>query len=632
MSGTGPRVRFDPFELDAPNGVLRKNGLKLKLQEQPFQILVTLLERPGEVVSRDELRRRLWPSDTFVDFDHSVNTAINRLRDALGDVAERPRFIETVPRRGYRFIGRVDPIEPPAAASVVVAAPPAPPARISFVRSRRWRVAIAATATMAVLAWIAVKRIPPHGIGQTPKIMLAVLPLEDLSADRQSSYFGDGLTEDIITELGGLAPQRLGVIARTSVMSYKSNLKGIDQIGRELGVGYVLEGSVRRTADRVRVSAQLIQVRDQTHLWAKSFDRDVRDILALQSDIARAVAAEVAINLARPASEPLRPIESVDPEALDLYLRGREAWNKRTEQDVRASIPLFEAAIRKRPDYARAYAGLADANIVLSAWSLGAWPPAEGYSRARVAATKALELDDRLAEAHTSLAGISAFYDWNAAEALREFRRAFELNPSYATTHHWYAEFLACVGRSDEMLVETAEARRLDPLALIMISSMSTRLAYAGRLAEASAGLQSFTQQHPAFVLARHSLAEVLQAQHRYAEAVAEQEIAAKLSDRMPEELASLAQAYAVAGRSHDASRILAELQERAQHQYVPPYSVALVYAGLGEADRAFGLLGDAYREHSSWLSHLRIDARLNPLRQDPRFRALETRVGLWND
>jgi TolB-like protein/DNA-binding winged helix-turn-helix (wHTH) protein len=409
MSATGPRVRFDPFELDAPNGVLRKNGLKLKLQEQPFQILVTLLERPGEVVSRDELRRRLWPSDTFVDFDHSVNTAINRLRDSLGDVAERPRFIETVPRRGYRFIGRVDPIDPPAATSVVVAAAPAPPARISFGTSRRWRIAIAATATMAVLGWIAVKGIHPHGIGPPPKIMLAVLPLEDLSADHQSSYFGDGLTEDIITELGGLAPQRLGVIARTSVMSYRTNRKGIDQIGRELGVEYVLEGSVRRTADRVRVSAQLIQVRDQTHLWAKSFDRNVRDLLALQSDIARAVAAEVAIKVSRPANEPLRPIESVDPEALELYLRGREAWNKRTEQDVRASVALFEAAIRKRPDYARAYAGLADAYIVLSAWSLGAWPPAEGYSKARVAATKALELDDRLAEAHTSLAGISAF-------------------------------------------------------------------------------------------------------------------------------------------------------------------------------------------------------------------------------
>jgi tetratricopeptide (TPR) repeat protein len=259
-------------------------------------------------------------------------------------------------------------------------------------------------------------------------------------------------------------------------------------------------------------------------------------------------------------------------------------------------------------------------------------PPAEGYSKARAAATKALELDSRLAEAQTSLAGITAFYDWNAAQAHREFRRALELNPSYSTTHHWYAEFLGCLGRPDEMLVETAEARRLDPLAPIMMSSMSTRLIYAGRLAEAGIGLQLFTQQHPEFVFAHHSLAEVLQAQHHYAEAIAEQEIAATRSNRISEELASLAQVYAVAGRSHDARQILAELEERARHQYVPPYSVALVYAGLGEADRAFGLLDEAYREHSSWLSHLKIDTRLDPLRNDPRFHALETRIGLWSD
>jgi TolB-like protein/DNA-binding winged helix-turn-helix (wHTH) protein/Tfp pilus assembly protein PilF len=634
MSGTGLRVRFDPFELDTPNGVLSKSGRKLKLQEQPFQVLVTLLERPGHIVSRDELRRRLWPSDTFVDFDHGLNTAINRLRECLGEVADRPRFIETVPRRGYRFIGQVDPIEPPADVATA-ARPPGPPARGSFRPPRHWRAAIAAIAAAAavgVLGWMATRSFRPRGVAERQRIMLAVLPLEDLSGDPQSSYFGDGLTEDIITELGGLDPRRLGVIARTSVMSYKSNRKAIDQVGRELGVEYVLEGSVRRTADRVRVSAQLIQVHDQTHLWARSFDRDVHDVLALQSDVARAVATGVATNLSPPLSEPLRTVESVDPEALDLYLRGREAWNKRTEQDVRASIPLFEAAIRKRPGYARAYAGLADAYIVLSAWSLGAWPPAEGYSKARVAATKALEFDDRLVEAHASLASISAFYDWNAGEAEREFRRALELNPSYATAHHWYAEFLACVGRSDEMLVETAEARRLDPLALIMIRSMSARLAYAGRLAEAGAGLASFTRQHPEFVFARHSLAEVLQAEHRYADAVAEQEMAAKLSNRIPEELASLAQTYAVAGRSHDARMILAELEGRARHQYVPPYSVALVYAGLGDADRAFSLLDDAYQEHSSWLSHLRIDARLDPLRQDPRFHALENRIGLWSD
>jgi serine/threonine-protein kinase len=352
----------------------------------------------------------------------------------------------------------------------------------------------------------------------------------------------------------------------------------------------------------------------------------------LQSDVAGAVAAEVVVNLPRPANEASRARVSLDPEALDLYFRGREAWNKRTEQGVRASIPLFEAAIKKYPGYARAYAGLADAYIVLSAWRLGAGPPAEGYSKARVAATRALDLDKRLAEAETSLAAISAFYDWNAQEAQREFRRATELNPSYATTHSWYAEFLACLGRSNEMLVETAEARRLDPLAPIMISDASMRLAYAGRLNEASVGLLSFTQQNPEFVFAHHALADVLQAQRRFPEAIAEQETAARLTNRIPEEVASLAQTYAVAGRSGDARRLLTELEARSRHEYVPSYTVALVHAGLGDADRAFELLENAYHEHSSWMSHLRIDRRLDPLRHDPRFRALEARVGLWND
>src|SRR5579864_8683386 len=310
MSGTTLRVRFDRFEVDGPNGVLKKNGRKLKLQDQPFQVLVALLERPAHVVSREEIRSRLWPSDTFVDFDHSLNTAINRLRDCLGDVADRPRFIETVPRRGYRFIGRIDPFE--QAATTVHASSRLP----------GWRVVTGATAIAALLGWLGVKIAHPGDIAQPQKIMLAVLPLEDLSGDGQSSYFGDGLTEDIITELGGLKPKRLGVIARTSVMSYKANRKSIDQIGRELGVEYILEGSVRRAADRIRVSAQLIQVRDQTHVWAKSFDRDIGEVLALQSDVARAVAAEVASNLSRPPNEQLLAVENVDAVALDLYLRG----------------------------------------------------------------------------------------------------------------------------------------------------------------------------------------------------------------------------------------------------------------------------------------------------------------------
>jgi TolB-like protein/DNA-binding winged helix-turn-helix (wHTH) protein len=642
-------VRFEPFELDARHAELRKHGVKLKLQDQPFQLLVRLLERPGELVSREELRTQLWPADTFVDFDHSLNAAINRLRDCLGDVAERPRFIETVPRRGYRFVAPVQRLPSPAVPDALHSdAPqsaskitPGPPASRSV-----WTIgalAIVVAAIVSVATWFGLRNRAPLGSASSERVMLAVLPLDDLSADPQGTYFSDGLTEDIITRLGGLEPRRLGVIARTTVMQYKATKKAIDQIGRELGVQYVLEGSVRRTADRVRVTAQLIQVRDQTHLWAKSFDRDVRDILVLQSDLARAVAMEAAAAMtpSGPAHDRLRAVDnvesvehvesvaSVNPTALDLYLRGREAWNRRTEEDIRASIPLFEAAIRSDPAYARAYAGLADAHAVLASWALGALPPGEGYSKGRAEASRALELDDTLAEAHTTLAAISAFYDWDAANAPKEFRRAIELNPSYAIAHHWYAEHLATVGRFEEMLAESKEAERLDPLSPLMVASDAIRFSFAGRQDEAVAKLRSVTVAHPEFVLAHAWLEEVLEAQGRYADAVTEGETAVELSHAQAERVAALAHTYAVSGRKKEALQALSDLKERARHAYVSAYSVALVYAGLGDVDRAFDSLEEAYREHSTWLSHLRLDHRLDSLRNDPRFRALQIKVGL---
>jgi TolB-like protein/DNA-binding winged helix-turn-helix (wHTH) protein/Flp pilus assembly protein TadD len=624
-------VRFEPFELNARDGELRKHGVKLRLQEQPFQVLVRLLERPGELVTREELRSQLWPADTFVDFDHSLNAAVNRLRDCLGDVAERPRFIETVPRRGYRFVAPVQRTPPPAPPDEIRLDTHQSPLDTRQTPSRAWTagaLALVVAAIVSVAAWFGPKN-AASGRTARERVMLAVLPLEDLNADPQGLYFSDGLTEDIITRLGGLEPQRLGVIARTSVMQYKATKKGIDQIGRELGVQYVLEGSVRRTADHVRVTAQLIQVRDQTHLWAKSFDRDVRDILALQSDLARAVALEAAVNLSGPVHDRLRTVESVNPSALDFYLRGREAWNRRTEEDIRAAIPLFEAAIRSEPGYARAYAGLADAHTVLAAWALGALPPGEGYSRSRAEVSKALELDDTLAEAHTTMAAISAFYDWDAVDAQKEFRRAIELNPSYATAHHWYAEHLATIGRFDDMLAESREAERLDPLSPIIVAGAAIRFSFVGRHDEAVAQLRSVTRSHPDFILAHAFLEEVLEAQGRYADAVGEGEAAVDLSHAKSERLASLAYTYAVSGRKKEALRALSDLKERARHAYVPAYSVALVYAGLGDLDRAFESLEDAYREHSSWLSHMRLDHRLDTLRRDPRFRALQTRVGL---
>ncbi|HWW83947.1 MAG TPA: winged helix-turn-helix domain-containing protein [Vicinamibacterales bacterium] len=638
---SGGVVRFEPFELDARKGELRKHGVKLKLQDQPLQVLVALLDRAGEVVTREELRAQLWPADTFVDFDHSLNAAVNRLRDCLGDGAERPRFIETVPRRGYRFIAPVArmahpngdtavllPAEEPVASAVDVKTPGVP-ARARRPTGREWTLGILVLGVVAMAAWLGMRTSRPGTGATVDRVMLAVLPLEDLSADPQGSYFSDGVTEDIITELGGLEPRHLGVIARTSVMQYRKTSKPIDQIGRELGVQYVLEGSLRRTADHVRVTAQLIQVRDQTHLWAKSFDRDVRDILALQRDLARAVASDVAANFSGTVAESALEREPVNPEALDLYLRGRAAWNRRTEEDIRNSIPLYEAALAKDPRYARAYGGLADAYLVLSSWALGALPPSEGYSKGRIAATKALELDETLAEAHTSLGAISAFYDWNTLEARKEFRRAIELNPSYATAHHWLAEHLATIGQFDQMLVENQEALKLDPLSPIIVTGAANRYCFINRCADAAKQLQAVTTSHPEFLMAHGFLGTALTATHHYADSIRELETAANLSSRKSEELAELAHAYGASGRPGDARKIVTELEERSQRMYVPAYSLALAYAGLGNNDRAFDLLEQAYREHSSWLSHVRIDRRLDSLRSDPRFQALQARVGL---
>jgi len=373
-------IRFGVFEIDPRAGELRKQGAKVKLQEQPFQILKVLLQRPGEIITREELQQTIWPSDTFVDFDHGLYNAIKRLREALGDSAETPRFVETLSRRGYRFVGKLE-------------------CEASRVRS------------------------------------LVVLPLENLSRDPEQEYFAEGMTEALITTLAKIGELR--VVSRTSTMLYKGVHKPLREIARDLEVDAIIEGTVLRAGDRVRITTQLIDAAKEAHLWAESYERDLRDVLTLQSEVAQAVAREVRVKLTPQEQADIAQVRRVDPEAYEAYLKGRYHWNRRP--GVRKGIEYFEQAIAKDPSYAAAYAGLADCLSALSAW--GVVPASEGCVKARVFAEKALNLDHSLGEAHTSLA-FAALYDFDFLTAQREFERSIELNPRYVTAHHLFGFYL----------------------------------------------------------------------------------------------------------------------------------------------------------------------------------------------
>ncbi len=623
-------MRFGAFEVDPRAGELRKHGIRIKLREQPFQILLMLLERPGEVVTREELRAKLWPADTFVDFDHGLNAAVNKLREALGDSAEAPRYVETLPRRGYRFIGPRDGSTSAAEEAkpdvVAVAGPAMPP--------RAWRAGrAAAVAGMLVIAagasYFAWRHPWRQAQPSAGKIMLVVLPFQNLSGDPGQEYFSDGLTEEMTTQLGSLQPERLGVIARTSAMKYKATQKSAAEIGQELRVDYVLEGSLRRLADRVRVSAQLIQVKDQTHLWAKSYDRELGDILRLESEVAQAITGEIRLKLTPQQEMRLAKRRPMNPEAYDSYLKGRYLWNRRNEQSLKKSVEYFNLAIAKEPSYALAYVGLADSYNILG--NLGFLPPREAYPKAKAAATKALELDSMLGEAHTALALASLLYDWNWQTAENEFKQAIALGPNYGPAHQWYAVYLIAMGRHEEALAENERAEKLEPLSLTIISNFGWILYNARQYDQAIERCRKALEMDPNFALAHIYLGRAYLGKGMYAEAVAEFEKSSPLfvtgNKRSPE----LGYVYAVAGKRSDALKELDQYKKRWKRTGLPgfPYYVAVTYVGLGETDQAFAWLQKAYEENYPWLIFLKVEPRLDPLRSDPRFQDLVRRIGL---
>jgi TolB-like protein/DNA-binding winged helix-turn-helix (wHTH) protein/Flp pilus assembly protein TadD len=627
------RLRFGVFEADPRLGELTKHGKRLPLQEQPFQLLAMLLERPGELVSREELRAKIWPQ-TIVDFDHGLNKAISKIRDALGDSAENPRFIETVARRGYRFLADVAVVQdgPPerAAGDPALQADAGPLARPEAGISSRappraltWRLAGFGLALVlaAALSWILYT-----SRNSAPTIRsLAVLPLGNLSGDTSQDYFADGMTEELITQLGQISALR--VISSSSVMRYKGAGKPLAEIARELNVQAVVEGGVLRSGDRVRITAQLIRVPADEQMWAQSYEGDLRDTLALQSKVAQAIAEQIRATLSRRQQAALRKPRTVSPDAYEAYLKGRYFWNKRTGDGLKKAIDYFSRAIEMDRTYAEAYSGLADSYALAGDWLYGVLSPQDAFRQARAAATRALALDETLGEAHTSLAFALDLYAWDWAAAEKEYKRAIELNPGYATAHHWYGWHLLVMGRTSEGIFEMRRAESLDPLSLIISADLAEALCIAHLYDESVQQSKRTLDLDPNFALAHYQLGQALAQKHLHDEAIAELQRAIELSGHSGAFDSNLAYVYAVSGRKVEAENIIKDLEARPDKNPSIDANIALVYVGLGDHDQAMIWLNKAYEARFNPSILLR--PGFDPLRSDARFEDLRRRLGL---
>jgi len=594
-----PTYRFGDFEFDPASGELHKDGAKVRLQEQPFQILTLLLKRAGEVVTREEVRQALWPGDTFVDFDVGLNSAIKRLRDALSDSADNPRFVETLPRRGYRFVAPIETSPGPAPPALEAPLRPASPhdeseapARQAGVRLRSWGAAVAVAAAVLMAGLAATGKWPRlrGQLASVPIRSLAVLPFENLSGDAEQDYFADGMTDSLITSLAQV--HALRVISRTSVMQYRRANKALPRIAEELDVDAVVEGTVSRAGDRVRITAQLIQATTDRHLWAQSYEREARDVLSLQREVAAAIAQAVEVKLQ--PDEKVRMTRApapVQPEAYEAYLKGRLYWSKRSPETSLKAVAYFQQAIDRDPAYAPAYSGLSDTYRAFDVQGLA--PPRECMPKAEEAARKALALDDTLAEAHASLAGVLYRYDWDWRGAEREFQLSLELEPSYAEGHRAYAVYLMTVRRHEEALAEARRARELSPLSLVINTELGMALVRLGRYDEAIEQLRKTLEIDPKFFRAYQTMAMAYEGKGDWPRAL--ETLEKRPGGGQGRTNPWLGYAYGVTGRRREALEILARLEQRSHEQYVSPQSPAIIHLGLGNTDEAMAWLEKAY-------------------------------------
>jgi TolB-like protein/DNA-binding winged helix-turn-helix (wHTH) protein/Tfp pilus assembly protein PilF len=633
-------IRFGVFEVDLKAGELRKHGFRIKLAEQPFQVLAMLLERPGETVTREELRARLWPGDTFVDFDHGLNNAVMRVREVLLDSSEHPRYVETVPRRGYRFVAPVEETparaaqeSSPAAQSVLVPQVSLPsPASVSEARfrtgslKRALMAAGALVAAGALLGWFVRYKHSANDAAKAPRsTSLVVLPLENLSGDRDQDYFADGMTDELIANLAKI--RSLHVISRSTAMAYKGTRKPLSEIARELNVDAVVEGTVMRVGSRVRITAELVQVSTDHHLWADTYESQIGDVLALQNRVSSAIVHEIRINLTPEERERLAKTPAVSPEVYENYLKGLYYWNKRSDENLTRAISYFERATRLDPQYALAYAGLSDCYAIISAEIFGTMPASQAAPKAKAAALRALELDPTLVEAQTSLATEKFNYEWDWSGASEGFERAIGLNPSYATAYQRYSLYLIAMGRVQDSFAQIQKARQLDPLSLSINFSLGWRLYMARQYDAAIAQLKDTLDMDPSYELPHLVAGQAYEQKGNHALAIAELRQAVDLSHGTPLMVSALAHVYARSGNRVEAEKLLAQLKAKSMTEYVSPYYLAIVSVGLGRNQEALDWLEKAYGDRSNGLVFLQMEPELDGLRSDPRFVALQDKL-----
>ena len=621
-------VRFGTYEIALHSGELRKAGVRIRVQQQPLRLLEILLEHPGEVVTREELRSRIWPNENFGDFDQAVNVAIAKLRGALGDSADNPRYIETLPRRGYRFIADVAVVNRPidkmefvhAGASSgkedrapLEVAGKAAPKRLSW--QHAWKTLGLALVLLILIVWIFRWRSRPPGnvLSSSSVRSLAVLPLENLSSNSED-YFADGMTDELITDLAQISALR--VISRTSVMPYKGVRKPLPQIARELNVDAVVEGTVLHSGKQVRITAQLIRAPADKHLWAQSYEGDVSDTLALQKKVARAIVEQIRIKLTPQEDAVLENVKVVNPEAYENYLKGRYFWNKRTADGLKKATYYFNRAIEGDPNYSLPYTGLADIHQL-----------SDHPQLAREEVQKALDLDDQLPEAHNSLARLLYLFnrDWEGAD--REFKRALELDHNYAPAHHWYSMYLAVEGRKEQALAEAEKASELDPLSPVVGANLAKILQEAGQNDKAIEQAKKTLDLEPDSAVTHAVLGVVYQDKRMYAEAITEYKRALQLGGPPGEVRGLLGYAYAVSGNRTDAEKIIAELKALWPRHTHAALDLAVVFSGLGDKENALYWLEKAQEMHVSDLIGIRQDSHFVEVRSDPRFQALVQRA-----
>ncbi len=612
QAGHSPRlVRFETFEVDFRAGDLRKAGVRLKLPGQPFQVLAILLEYPGEVVTREELQKRLWP-DTFVDVDHNLNTAINKIREVLGDSAENPRFVETLPRRGYRFIGPLTTLPDPL--------PATPSSHLRrYVAAGAAFLLLLALSGAAFLKWRLARRAADPGTIRS----LAVLPLANLSADPSQQYLVDGMTEELTSEISQL--HSLRVISRTSTMQYRDTHKEAPQIAKELHADGLIEGSILRVNDRVRITATLIHGPSDTHLWSKRYERDLRDVIALQHEIASDIAREVRITLGPQEQAHLARAREVIPEVHEAYLRGRFHLQNGSRASIYRALDYFQQAIQKDLEYAPAYAGVADAYTAMRSTYAA---PSEVMPKAKAAALKAVALDETLAEAHVSLGSVLMFYDYDWPNAEREFQRALDIRPSYAEAHDYYAMFLVANRRFQAAVDEILRARRLDPVSGLIAADAAWVFYLKRDYDQFMEHAKAAVELAPNYWLGHLQLGLAYEKKGDFARALQELEEARRMDDNSAI-LEMLAGTYAAAGRPDEARRITQEMVKRSKTRYVCAYEVATTYAGLEDRESAFLWLRKSLDQRADCSPWIAADPKLDPLRADPRFQDLLHRLGL---